>query len=461
MRAEAINLFLHGFLETSHNKKGDDASPQSYGNSNNSNNINDGRKTFLLLPADSFCDEVREVQKDWLKFGLSTLKIKYKMVRISILLFLFCFQACLAQEKAKVILGIEQVDNYLPKLENKRVGLLVNQTSVIGDLHLADLLKSKKIDVKKIFSPEHGFRGEAAAGEHVNDSIDPKTGFPVVSLYGSNRKPTADQLKDVDVVIFDIQDVGTRFFTYISTLHYLMEACAENNKKVIVLDRPNPNAYVDGPVKHPETKMNFLGMHPIPVTHGMTVGEYARMINGEGWLAGGKKCELEVIETKFWKRGDFYSIKIKPSPNLPNDHAIALYPSVCFLEQTVISIGRGTQTPFEIIGNPLLKDLPYQFTPVDIKGMAIDPPHENQLCYGYDLRKDEEPEKVSLKYLIDMYKIYPDKENFFGKYFDNIAGNSELKDQIKQGMTEDQIRATWQKDLDAFKEKRKKYLIYQ
>ncbi|HEY5825590.1 MAG TPA: DUF1343 domain-containing protein [Cyclobacteriaceae bacterium] len=381
------------------------------------------------------------------------------MVRILTLLLILCYSWGHAQQK--VIIGIEQMEAYLPLLENKRVGLLVNQTSALGHAHLADILKTKKVDVKKIFAPEHGFRGEAAAGEHVSDSIDPKTGFPVVSLYGNNRKPTAEQLKDVDVVIFDIQDVGTRFFTYISTLHYLMEACAENNKKVIILDRPNPNAYVDGPVKHPETKMNFLGMHPIPATHGMTVGEYAQMINGEGWLAGGKKCELEIVRLKFWVRGEFYPIKIKPSPNLPNDHAIALYPSVCFLEQTAMSIGRGTQTPFEIIGNPLLKDLPYQFTPVDIKGMAIDPPHENQLCYGYDLRNDPEPKKVSLKYLIDMYKVYPDKENFFGKYFDNIAGNSELKEQIKQGMTEEQIRATWQKDLDAFKEKRKKYLIYQ
>jgi uncharacterized protein YbbC (DUF1343 family) len=380
------------------------------------------------------------------------------MLRILTLLIILCCSICGAQPRVK--LGIEQMDVYLPMLENKRVALLVNQTSVMGHVHLADMLKSMKVDIKKIFSPEHGFRGEAAAGEHVNDSIDPQTGFKVVSLYGSNRKPTAEQLKDVDVVIFDIQDVGARFFTYISTLHYLMEACAENNKKVIILDRPNPNPYVDGPVKQPEAKRNFLGMHPIPATHGMTVGEYAQMINGEGWLPDRKKCELEVVKMRFWTRDTFYSIKIKPSPNLPNDHAIALYPSVCFLEQTAISIGRGTQTPFEVIGSPLLKELPYQFTPIDIKGMAIDPPHENQLCYGYDLRKDPEPKKVSLKYLIDMYTIYPDKEKFFGQYFDNIAGNSELKEQIKQGMTEDQIRATWQKDLDAFKEKRKQYLLY-
>jgi uncharacterized protein YbbC (DUF1343 family) len=409
--------------------------------------------------ADSFCYEERKVQTDWLKFGLFTFKNKYKMIRIFILLFLFSLINCQAQ--TKVVLGIEQMNEYVPQLENKRVALLVNQTSTVGHVHLADVLKAMKVNVRKIFSPEHGFRGEAAAGEHVNDSIDPQTGFAVISLYGNNRKPTVEQLSDVDVVIFDIQDVGARFFTYISTLHYLMEACAENNKKVIILDRPNPNPYVDGPVKSADAKRNFLGMHPIPVTHGMTIGEYAQMINGEGWLKDGKKCDLEIVRLQFWTRDTFYSVKIKPSPNLPNDHAIALYPSVCLLEQTVISIGRGTQTPFEVIGNPLLKTLPYQFTPVDIKGMAIDPPHENQICYGYDLRKEPEPKKVSLKYLIEMYNLYPEKEKFFGQYFDNIAGNSVLKEQIKQGMTEEQIRATWQKDLDAFNEKRKKYLIYQ
>lgn len=381
------------------------------------------------------------------------------MIRIFTLLFILCYALSFAQGP-KVIIGIEQMDVYLPLLEKKRVALLVNQTSVIGYAHLLDILKSLNVDVKKVFAPEHGFRGTADAGEKVADGVDVKTGVPIVSLYGANRKPTPEQLTDVDVVIFDIQDVGARFFTYISTLHYLMEACAENNKKVIILDRPNPNAYVDGSVKQPDVKKNFLAMHPIPIAHGLTIGEYAQMINGEGWLEGKKKCDLEIVKLKFWTHADTYSIKIKPSPNLPNDHAIALYATTCLLEQTAISVGRGTQTPFEVLGSPELKGMPYSFTPEDIEGMSINPPYENQVCYGIDLRNEAAPRGVSLKYLIDMYKLYPAKDKFFGKYFDNIAGNTVLKEQIKQGMTEEQIRATWQKDLEAYKEIRKKYLLY-
>lgn len=384
------------------------------------------------------------------------------MIRFCIVLVFLSIALCNAQT-VQPKPGIEQMDVYLPLLENKRVALLVNQTSTWGNIHLVDLLRSvngKKIDIKKILAPEHGFRGNADAGEKVNDSIDPQTGIPVISLYGTNRKPTPAQLADVDVIVFDIQDVGARFFTYISTMHLVMEACAENNKKLIILDRPNPNAYADGPVKSPDLKKNFLAMHPIPITHGLTVGEYAQMINGQGWLEGGKKCELEVIRLKFWTHNDPYFIKIKPSPNLPNDHAISLYPSTCLLEQTAVSVGRGTQTPFEVVGSPDLKDMPYEFTPTDIKGMAVDPPYENQLCHGLDLRKEPVQRAVTLKYLIDMYKIYPDKEKFFGKNFDNIAGTSVLKEQIKQGMTEEQIRETWQKDLNAYKEMRKKYMLY-
>lgn len=384
------------------------------------------------------------------------------MVRFCTLIFILCLTWGQAQTQPQVKLGIEQMDRYIPRLENKRVALVVNQTSTWGNIHLVDLLKNLKspIDIKKIMAPEHGFRGTADAGEKVSDDVDTKTGIPIVSLYGANRKPTAAQLADIDVIVFDIQDVGARFFTYISTMHLVMEACAENNKKLIILDRPNPNPYVDGPVKSPELKKNFLAMHPIPITHGLTIGEYAQMINGEGWLEGGKKCNLEIIKMDFWTHNDTYSIKIKPSPNLPNDHAIAMYPSTCLLEQTAVSVGRGTQTPFEVLGSPDLKDQPYEFTPTDIKGMAVDPPYENQLCHGIDLRKETPPRKVSLKYIIDMYKIYPDKEKFFGKNFDNIAGNSILKEQIKQGMTEEQIRATWQKDLDSYKDIRKKYMLY-
>ncbi|MBL0742650.1 exo-beta-N-acetylmuramidase NamZ family protein [Chryseolinea lacunae] len=359
-----------------------------------------------------------------------------------------------------VVTGAQQLDVLVPKLAGKRVALVVNYTAMVGKTHLADTLKTLGVNIKKIMSPEHGFRGNAAAGEHVKDGVDPKTGLAVVSLYGNNRKPTPEQLADVDVVVFDIQDVGIRFFTYVGTLHYLMEACAENNKKVIVLDRPNPNAsYIDGPVLLMEYK-SFIGMHPVPIVHGLTTGEYARVINGEGWLEGGKKCELEVVPLKHWTHADAYSLPVKPSPNLPNDQAVRLYPSICFFEGTPISLGRGTQTPFQVIGHPDLKTLPYQFTPVDIAGMATDPPQENKLCYGLDLRNVPVPKRVDLHYLIDMYKLYPDKANFFVKHFERWSGTPALRQQIIDGLSEDQIRATWQSDLDKYKLMRQKYVLY-
>ncbi|HEY5748871.1 MAG TPA: DUF1343 domain-containing protein [Chryseolinea sp.] len=363
-------------------------------------------------------------------------------------------------QKKEVLTGAAQLDVLLPKLQGKRVALVVNYTATVGKTHLADTLKSRGANIVKIMSPEHGFRGNAAAGEHVQDGVDTKTGLPVVSLYGNNRKPTAEQLADVDIVIFDIQDVGIRFFTYIGTLHYLMEACAENGKKVIVLDRPNPNAsYIDGPVLSMEFK-SFIGMHPVPVVHGLTVGEYAQVINGEGWLEGAKKCELEVIPLKNWTHNDAYSLPLKPSPNLPNDQAVRLYPSICFFEGTPISLGRGTQTPFQVIGHPDLKSLPYQFTPVDIPGMANDPPQEGKLCYGLDLRQVPVAKRLDLHYLIDMYKIFPDKEHFFVQHFERWSGTKALRQQIIDGLSEDKIRASWQKDLDQYKAMRKKYLLY-
>jgi len=338
---------------------------------------------------------------------------------------------------------------------------MVNQTSVIGRTHLVDTLLRLKVTIKKILAVEHGFRGKADAGENVNDAIDAATALPVVSIYGSKekQKPTAEQLADVDVVIFDIQDVGVRFFTYISSMQYLMEACAENRKKVIVLDRPNPNgAYVDGPVLNSELK-SFVGMNPIPILHGMTVGEMAQMINGEGWLDGGKKCDLKVLAMKNYDHKKKYSLLIRPSPNLPNDHAIALYPSTCLLEGTVISVGRGTRTPFEILGNPSLKKQPFQFKPESIDGMAKNPPYENKICYGVDLRT-ETAEGLSLVYLIKMYREYPEKDKFFTSYFDKLAGNKILKEQIKQGLSEEDIKDSWRKELSKYKDKRKKYLLY-
>jgi len=365
-----------------------------------------------------------------------------------------------AQPMNAPVMGAAQLDLLLPRTKSKNVALVVNYTAVIGKTHLADTLKSYGVTIKKILSPEHGFRGTATAGEHVKDGFDTKTGLPVVSLYGNNRKPTPAQLEDVDIVIFDIQDVGVRFFTYIGTLHYVMEACAENGKKLIVLDRPDPNAsYVDGPVLLPEFK-SFIGMHPVPVVHGLTVGEYAQMINGEGWLEGKKKCELEVITVKNWTHADEYSLPLKPSPNLPNDQAIKLYPSICFFEGTALSLGRGTQIPFQAIGHPDLKNMPFQFTPVDVVGMAIDPPLENKVCYGLDLRLVEVPKRIDLHYLIDMYKAFPDKEKFFVPHFARWAGNTLLAQQIKDGLSEEQIRESWKKDLDAYKEMRKKYLLY-
>lgn len=363
-------------------------------------------------------------------------------------------------QPAQVVTGAEQLDILLSELKGKKIALVVNYTATVGKTHLADTLKSLGLTIKKIMSPEHGFRGNAAAGEHVKDGIDTRTGLPVVSLYGKDRKPTAAQLADVDVVVFDIQDVGVRFFTYVGTLHYVMEACAENGKKVFVLDRPNPNgSYIDGPIMQAEFK-SFIGMHPVPVVHGLTVGEYAQMINGEGWLEGKKKCELRVITMKNWKHSDEYVLPLKPSPNLPNQQAVLLYPSICFFEGTALSLGRGTQIPFQVIGHPDLKNQPFEFTPVDIPGMAVDPPLENQLCHGLDLRNVPVPKKVDLHYLIDMYKLFPDKEKFFVDHFGRWAGSADLARQIKKGMTEEQIRATWQKDLDAFREKRKAYLLY-
>ncbi|MBS1505525.1 MAG: DUF1343 domain-containing protein [Bacteroidetes bacterium] len=383
------------------------------------------------------------------------------MTGVAIFLSVFLFShAVNGQANTKIVTGAEQLDKLLPLLQNKSVALLVNNTSVIGQTHLVDTLQKLKANIKKIFSPEHGFRGKVEAGETIDNEIDAATGISVVSLYGNKKKPTPEHLADVDVVIFDIQDVGTRFFTYISSMHYLMEACAENKKKVIVLDRPNPNGhYIDGPVLNMSLK-SFVGMHPIPIVHGLTVGELARMINGEGWLAGGITCDLEVVAMKNYDHQKKYSLLIKPSPNLPNDHAIALYPSTCLFEGTVMSLGRGTKNPFELLGNPLLKNQPFQFKPESIEGMAKNPPHENKICYGVDLRNEKPTNYISLKYLILFYNLYPDKDKFFIPYFNTLAGNTQLKEQIKKGMSEEDIRATWKKDLNEYKKKRKKYLLY-
>ncbi|MDQ2658565.1 MAG: DUF1343 domain-containing protein [Bacteroidota bacterium] len=361
---------------------------------------------------------------------------------------------------AQVVVGADQLDVLIPKLAGKNVALVVNHTSLVGDTHIADTLMASGITIKKVFAPEHGFRGAAADGEKIADGTDARTGLPIVSLYGSNRKPTPEQLADVDIVVFDIQDVGTRFYTYISTMHYVMEACAGQEKKMIILDRPNPNGnYIDGPMRVPALK-SFVGMHPIPIVHGLTVGELSGMINGEGWLEKGVKCDVEVIPVKNWKHADFYSLPVKPSPNLPNDQAVKLYPSLCLFEGTVISVGRGTQTPFLIIGNPEFKDLPFSFTPEPIPGMSNTPPQQGKVCYGLDLRDVEVQPRIDLGYLLDFYQRYPDKEKFFTGSFDRLAGTPELKEQIKKGLTEEQIRASWQEGLEAYGKMRTKYLLY-
>lgn len=383
-----------------------------------------------------------------------------RIFSVSIILSLVIVLDVCGQVKPKLITGMEQLHIYHPDLEGKRVAVFTNNTAMMGNVHLVDILVSTKTKVVKIFTPEHGFRGDIPDGDDVKDSKDEKTGIKIVSIYGeNNKKPTAAHLSDVDVVIFDIQDVGTRFFTYISSLHYLMEACAENKKKLIVLDRPNPNGFIDGPILQAENK-SFVGMHPIPIAHGLTIGELARMINGEKWLEKGIQCDLKVVPLINYSHSDSISLPVKPSPNLPNDHAIRLYPSICLFEGTALSVGRGTQNPFEFIGHPDLKDQPFNFTPVSIPNMSAKPKLENQVCYGVDLRKVKPERKISLKYLIEMYNQFPDKDKFFISYIDKLSGTKTFKDQIRQGMTEEQIRETWQADLTKYKEMRKKYVIY-
>lgn len=366
-----------------------------------------------------------------------------------------------------VEIGAAQLTAYLPALAGKTVGLVVNHTSTVGDQHLVDILLENDINIKSIFAPEHGFRGTADAGQHLEDGKDPETGLPVVSLYGKNRKPQQSQLEDLDWMIFDIQDVGARFYTYISTMHHVMDVCAEMGIQFMVLDRPNPNGhYVDGPILDPDFK-SFVGLDPIPVVHGMTVGEYAKMVNGEGWLTDGRTCKLTVIPCRNYTHSTVYDLPISPSPNLPNMRSIYLYPSTCFFEGTVVSEGRGTNKQFQVYGHP---DYPeaaaeFSFTPTPGPG-AKNPKLEGKKCFGYDLttRTPEairEEGRLNLSYLIDFYRNFPDKENFFKKYFDTLAGGTALREQIIAGKSEEEIRAGWQEGLDQYRQTRKKYLLYE
>lgn len=363
--------------------------------------------------------------------------------------------------------GSERTESYLSLLKDKRVAICGNQTSRIGNTHLVDTLFSLKINIVKVFAPEHGFRGEAEAGAVIKSGKDPITNLPVVSLYGNNKKPTPQQMEGIDIIIFDIQDVGCRFYTYISTLHYVMEAAAEQNVKVIILDRPNPNGYfVDGPVLEEKHK-SFVGMHPIPVVHGMTIGEYALMINGEKWLSNQLTCQLEVILMEGYDHNMRYSLPYYPSPNLKTDESIYLYPSLCLFEGTEISLGRGTEKPFQIFGHSQLLDGDYYFTPIPIKGVSENPPQNGKKCRGYDVTEYAQSHlntsnSFDVKYLITAYKHFPNKDQFFLKnnFFDKLAGNSTLRWQIINGRTEEEIRSSWQKGLIEFKKIRKQYLLY-
>lgn len=368
-------------------------------------------------------------------------------------------------QRAALKLGAERMDVITRLLKDKRVGLVVNQTSILENqqIHLLDALLAEGVDVKKVFAPEHGFRGTADAGETVSDSRDRRTGLPIISIYGKNKKPSAEQLADVDVVVFDIQDVGARFYTYISTMHYVMEACAANGKEFVVLDRPNPNDFVDGPIRQKGLE-SFVGVDPLPLLHGLTVGELAWMINKEGWLdSTPDTCQLKIVKMENWKHGDPYWLPVKPSPNLPNDQAIRLYPSLCFFEGTNVSIGRGTYYPFQVIGFPDKKYGEFSFTPVSLPGFDTNPLQKNKECFGVDLREYPFEGGLSLHFLLDFYnKADKDQAFFFARpqWFDLLAGTKELRFQIIRGLSEDEIRESWQPALSQYKEMRKKYLLY-
>ncbi|SUP54732.1 Uncharacterized protein conserved in bacteria [Weeksella virosa] len=407
--------------------------------------------------------------------------VKYTLIAL-LLPTSFCVKAQKTTEKSisspsnyglEIITGAENSAAYIALLQHKNIGVVANQTSIVRiktapssyqeHEHLVDFLLKNKINVLKIFSPEHGFRGEADAGAKVNSSVDEKTQIPIISLYGKNKKPSKEQLSGIDVLVFDMQDVGVRFYTYISTLHYVMEVAAENNKEIIVLDRPNPNAhYIDGPILQPKFR-SFVGMHPVPIVYGMTIGEYAQMINGEGWLNNRQKAKLTVIPLKNYTHQSRYSLPVKPSPNLPNDRAINLYPSTCLFEGTQVNEGRGTEMQFQVYGSPYLKNMPYQYTPISRKG-ASDPKFKNQLCFGENLSETPYLDAIDLRWLIRAY-TQNTLPNFWTKngknyWIDQLSGTDALRMQIEKGLTQEQIKATWEEGLKNFRNTRQKYLLY-
>lgn len=374
---------------------------------------------------------------------------------------------------ASIRTGAEQTEQYIDYLKNKRIGILANPTTVIGSRHLVDSLLSRGIRIVKAFGPEHGFRGRASAGINVSDEKDPATGIDIISLYGSKRKPSAADLADLDLVIFDVQDVGCRFYTYINVLRDVMEACAEHGKELLILDRPNPNGYfIDGPVLDMKLKSG-IGQFPVPITHGMTIAEFAQMINGEGWLPGKKTCKLKIIPVKNYSHDMEYTLPVKPSPNLNTQQSILLYPSTCLFEGTILNHGRGTHFPFTVLGSPKLKGkYSFSYTPVAIAGMSETPLHMNQVCYGLDLRDYDvavfrKTKRINLQWMIELYRAYPDKERFFDRSqsnqignIDGLTGDARFRQQIADGKSEEEIRATWEPALSQYKEMRKKYLLY-
>jgi uncharacterized protein YbbC (DUF1343 family) len=398
-----------------------------------------------------------------LKKMIFSSKAFIRLILFGLIFFLNNSTKVIAQ--STIVVGAESMQDYLPLLKNKQIAMVSNQTSLVGGKHLLDTLINLEVKVKRVFCPEHGFRGTGSAGEKIADDVDTKTGIAVKSLYGNNKKPAIKDLQDIELILFDLQDVGVRFYTYISTMHYVMQACAELNIALVVLDRPNPNGfYIDGPVLQ-DSFASFVGMHKVPVVHGMTIGEYAQMINGEKWLGNNLHCNLTVINCKGYTHKSRYALPVSPSPNLPNQRAVFLYPTLCFFEGTAISVGRGTSKPFQQYGHPLLLNSETSFVPKSTIG-ALNPPFMNEVCFGFDLSNsndipDSLQEGIQLDILLNAYTNFPNKELFFNSFFKRLAGNDVLQTQIKQGFTPQQIKATWQNELIEFKQIRKKYLLYE
>lgn len=397
-----------------------------------------------------------------------------KMSCLITLLFIFGMTSCtnsqnghtIPKPEEAILPGIYAMDDLVLRLEGKAISVVSNHTGEINGVHLVDTLLNRKVIIKRVFAPEHGFRGNKADGEEIDNSIDPSTGIEIISLYAKSKKLDPELLKDVDIILFDIQDVGARFYTFLSTLHYVMESAAESGVEVIVLDRPNPNGfYVDGPVLEEKHKA-FVGMHPVPIVYGMTIGEYAQMINGEGWLKGGIICQLSIIPCTGYTHSSLYQLPFKPSPNLPDMKSIYWYPSLCLLEGTIVSVGRGTPNPFTWIGEPSNSSGKFEFTPISIKGASINPKHQGELCFGYDLTDSIDaknlPKKLDLKWLRKMYLESGNQEHFINSngYFTKLAGNESIESFVKGEISEEELRKSWEVELSKFKEIRKKYLIY-